>query len=538
MKKSQARSFLAIEFASSGVKFVKMTQSANRFDLVDARFVPVSLERDPEKQAELWKAAASEMLAGEDVKSEPVLLVVNTTQTCFAQFTLPKLPKKELEGTLKWKMKDQLPFPVEEAVLDYRLSEPEKIGKQLRCQSRVCAVPKSVVDRYSKVLSAVGCREIVLVSSIFSISSLASTLLQAKPSLVAVVDIGHSMTEIALYAAGRLSFLRKISFGGEVVNTCLTQSLVTERGTVSLTHEEAERAKQTESLFDPMGEHLIAAKVEASKLHSLIRPELERFIDELKRSFHYYAEEHGDAGLAAARVVEHVFLTGGTSRLGGMCEYLEERLDIPTQQIQLENELAIQSQARVKDLSPFYRLIAAVLDHPYVPASYAGHAARGMKRVLGKLSYKVVAIACALFLVAVGWILDFNYRRIVHARQDLRAQVDNLIPGYEAAQNIRSLERKLERAQILMSAILEKEPLWLELFKELSHSFPPEAVLESVTYGEGILVVKGRIDGTGDKASVSDLALAMEWPIFRNVNIVRTEQREDATYFEIRCLLS
>lgn len=531
MKKSRARSFLAIEFASSGVKLVKILQAENRFQLIHARFVPVSVAQDSQKQTALWRTAAKQVLAGEDVAKEAVLLVLNTTQTCFARAIIPKLSQKEIEGTLKWKMKDQLAFPLEQAVLDYRLQEAEQVGKEPLFSSVVSAVPRPVFDRYAQVLFGLGCRDVILVPTVFSISRFSNTFAQGKSSLVAVIDMGHSITEIALYRAGQLRFLRKIAFGGEAVTTALAQPLVLDRGTVSLTYEEADSVKRTEDLLEPVGERLVASKVEASQLHALIRPELERFVHELKRSFRCYTEEEGE-------VVERVLLTGGTSQLRGICEYLGEKLEIQTSPIQLETDLDITEQAETKDLSSFYRLIAAVFDHPCAPPSFQGTVTRGIKRFVGKLSYQAAAIVCAVFLAAVGGMLDWNYRRIIQASRALQAQVDNLKPGYEAAQNIRLLERKIERAHTLSSAILEKEPLWSELFKELSHSFPPEAVLEQVRYGEGALVIEGRIEGSEGRTSVSDLALAMEWPIFKSINIVKTEQREGATHFEIRCLLS
>jgi type IV pilus assembly protein PilM len=528
MNPNQEKSYLAIELASSGIKMVKMKQKGSRFHLVEAKPKAQSLEQRRLSGDEQWQAALREMISNENPERQSALVTINSLHASFSQFILPRIPAKELAGTLKWKMKDQLSFPLEEATLDYRFSEAVKIDKEPLVSTLVSAVPRKVVGRETQILSAVGLGNCQPTQSIFSITSLSGTFPNASDTLVAVVDLGESITDIALYASGRLSFQRKIPFGGRHLTELMTQTLVNEQGAaVSLTWEEAEKVKRNEKLLYPQGDQLIEGKIAASKLHGLIRAELEKFIKEVKRSFDYYAHEHGD-------LVEQIYLTGGGSKLSGLVELFQENFDVPAKTVAFHNDFSVASHLQGQDLSPFYRLIGSILDHQAGHPTWLVRATDWGEKRARQLSPIQIGIACAAFLLLSCGFMEWRYQSMMTTTDDLKSRVENLRPGYEAAQEVRAIEQQIDQGDILRSLILQNEPYWIEVFEEFSSVIPQGAAFTSISYeGEGFLL-EGVIDLQAGDTTVADILLALEGPIFPKVNLLNREKREQSIVFSIR----
>jgi type IV pilus assembly protein PilM len=518
---------LAIEFTTDAVKFVRLARDGDRYTIEKLKSISVPYSEQLEEQVQAWRTGAREILSEEKVENHTLLLGVNGKHASFSQFTLPKIPKKELRETLTWKMKDTLSFPIEEAEVDFRICG-ESVGGQGNPQlAYVSALPRSVVDLHRNILKDLGCAGVRPAHCAFSISKMPNAFPGNDQSVTAVVDIGDSVTEVALYDSGSLHFLRKLSFGGRVLNSVMTQAVTTERGTVALTREEATRARQETTLLQRRVDEVIAGKVEATKIHALIRPEVEKLINELKRSFDYYANEQGNE-------VEKVFVTGGSSRLKGLVELLQEQLTIPTQQLSALPDVAVAGKVEFDDVSTYYRLISLVLDDEQAQQALIRKAAGWGEKVAHKLPRWPVGAACVLLIVLLCFLMEWKTKRFVSATRNLKSQIENLQPGYQNAKKIRAIEQQILRSDILSSVVLQKEPLWSDVFMELSGTLPAGVILERVRYENNSLLIEGNSDTLGGEKTVTDLLAALKGPVFQEVQLVNKEKRGSVTAFTIR----
>ena len=315
-KKKEEQSFLAVEFGSSAVKLIRMQEIDGTLQLLQASSCPIPTSEDPKMQDEFLEQAARQLLLNEKLEDQKVIFSINNLHTCFSQFVIPKIPRRELKETLKWKMKDQMPFPTEEAVLDWRLFEMKSEGKSQQFSVLVSALPQELLERFMHNLPNHVSKSVVPAYATYSIARMSNAFSLSDHPLVVIIDIGHLITEISFYEDAKLSFLRKIAFGGHMLSQCLMQPLTSEKGRMALSPEEAEQIKRKENLFDLANQKTVDGKIEISKLYPLIRPELEKLSGEIARSLDYYAQEHGQK---PARL----FITGGTSRLKGLDEFLD-----------------------------------------------------------------------------------------------------------------------------------------------------------------------------------------------------------------------
>ncbi len=530
-KSEHEKNVVALEFLENGAKLVKMSVARDRHQLLKAKSVLFESPSDKNEEEKKWKEALLKLLEGEKLEDQTLLLSVNSPHACFGKFVLPKIPHKELSEILKWKMQDILPFPPEEAVLDQRLFEIPGTENEPRYTALVIATPHGFANRFLRVLFEAGFPSFIPVYSSFTISTFPRAFDLPARHLVAVVDIGYTMTEINLYEGGRLCFVRKIAFGEQLINQVLTQSLVSERGRVSLSFEEAKHAMYRERILDSQNKNMVAGKIEASKLYALVRPEFEKLIGELQRSFDYYTQEHGEG-------IERVFITGGGSRLMDFSEFLEKELDIPVKPLRLDDDLTVKDPScRTEELPMYYRLISLMVDRKDTEISLLADFERSAEKVVRTLSYPKVAFTVLWIIAALFGGLFWREKSIRHKTALVRAQMVNLEPGFEFAKKVHAIENQIKQSKQISNHILEREPFWREVFSELSHFTPRGVILSSVSYMDHAFILRGNIYSASSETVLSNFIISLEGAIFKKVTLVSVEKKPEqkTAVFTIRC---
>lgn len=142
---------------------------------------------------------------------------------------------------------------------------------------------------------------------------------------VVMMDIGGGTTDIAIFRGGDIWFSKVLPIAGEHITNDIAVGL-------KVPYEEAERLKKEEGtarVDDISGEERIEIVtiggerkiISRRKLAKIIEPRLEELFDMAMAEI----EDAGYRDLIPAGIV----LTGGTALLNGICEFVQERYDIP-----------------------------------------------------------------------------------------------------------------------------------------------------------------------------------------------------------------
>lgn len=145
---------------------------------------------------------------------------------------------------------------------------------------------------------------------------------------VALMDVGGGTTDIAVFRGGDIWFSKILPIAGEHITNDITVGL-------KVPYEEAERIKREEGTarvdeinsderveIVTIGEE--RKSIPRSRLAKIIEPRLEELFDMAMVEI----EDAGYRDLIPGGVV----LTGGTALLGGICEFVQSRYDIPARQ--------------------------------------------------------------------------------------------------------------------------------------------------------------------------------------------------------------
>lgn len=249
-------------------------------------------------------AAVRHLWSDRRFRSKRVVLGLTHPQVIVRDLTVPKLDTKELQQALPYLVRDTLPFPADQALLDFHAVGPAPDGGT---QGLVVAAPKeAVVDAVHAVERAGLFVESVDLSSFAAMRSVATV----QDGAELVIDIGAYSTNLVVHVAGVPRMVRCVPRGGAEIT-----ALIALRHDLSI--DEAELTKMRIGLSgdpeDPRSDEVVATVGEA--LRPLFR--------EVRSSAAWFTNHLPDSPIT------HISLCGGGSLLPGLADVIRRRFDVP-----------------------------------------------------------------------------------------------------------------------------------------------------------------------------------------------------------------
>jgi type IV pilus assembly protein PilM len=218
---------------------------------------------------------------------------------------LVPLPPREKKGEawlsqIVHEIQGTIPYPIEELFYDYAMQD----GKAM-----VALAPKAIVEQYKEVLvkAKLQCRAI----EPESVSLGRAVIHDANPALI--IDLGDRVSTLTLFDKGKVYFSDCIRIAGNAFTGSIAEAL-------GISYEEAEKKKQ---------EYGFEAKTQA-KLRDALERSFEPIIKEIEKVRDFFKEKTGQPA-------ERILLTGGSSNLKGIVEYLQSRISGVSVQLASEN---------------------------------------------------------------------------------------------------------------------------------------------------------------------------------------------------------
>jgi type IV pilus assembly protein PilM len=289
--------------------------------------------RDPEAVgamlAELWDRAG--------FPSRRAVLGVANRRVVVRDVALPGGRRQNLAGSLPDEVRELVPFPLEEAVLDFDPVDEVDIEGRPAVMGLLVAAHRGAVDALISASEAAGIEPVGIDLAPFAVvravgADEVGMDLESEGDEV-VIDIGAEVTSVTLHDHGVARFVRILPTGGRDTTTAVARGLGT-------TDEDAERLKRGQTT--PGG----PAPADARRI---ALDHAAGLADEIRSALEYQVAQ------APGTKVGRVVLTGGGSRLEGLPDVIEERLDAPVEpgrafgRIRLELEM---SEAVMEEAEP------------------------------------------------------------------------------------------------------------------------------------------------------------------------------------------
>jgi len=518
--------YIGIDIGSSTIKAVEIEAGlAGELTLKKANMV---LKHEGIKKA----------LSGMPSKGAKVIAIINCPTICLRYLTIPAMPGKELNEAVKWEVKDKMPFPLDEASMDFNIQEEIEEAGVKKLRIKFAAAPTRVINDMMTLLKEAGIEPVSLTEPPLAVEFLTRSLNLNKEEAAAIIDIGSEFTEINIVKHDSLKFYRKINSAGAAITKAMIGELFLDQGRVKLSPDDAEKIKIDYGIPKEITPDLIEGKISASQLISLIRPATERLLQEIERSFEYYRGEQG------GDKVKSVLLFGGSARLKGLAEFLQENLGIPVSVGDSLKGINVRKGAIDNPESVKHRLANAV--------GAALSEGKGINLLPVELKRKIVrtfkhaAVESVIAAVVVSLVLTLIGMRIQLASYDKKIGAANLelkttLPQLEIVFNYERLQDEASRRRALIDMALSDTPPWNDVFRELSNKMPKEAVLTEMALRSNELFLKGEIAGTAQNREelLSNLIASLQGGVFRDVSLLKAtigEGEKTKSEFEIKCV--
>ncbi|WP_244928622.1 type IV pilus assembly protein PilM [Nocardioides sp. W7] len=338
---------IGLDVGTSGVRAVELVPRRRSFAV--KRFAEVPLPRGAVRAgAVVDSAVLSESLRDlwsvGRFRSRRVVLGIANAGVLVRQVDLDWMPPEDFRRALRYQVQDVLPFPVEDANLDYYLlGEPELPDAQ------------GVLHRKARVLLVAAARDLVdsLVTAVHgarlhvdAVDLMPFALVRARTpdgltpagAVEAIVDIGADLTSVVVHAGGVPRFVRVIAgLGGDTITHAVQQRY-------DWTWDDAESTKIALGLG---GLPAIPAdpRVPAEGPHpaqSTIAAAADQLVAEIEATLDFYRTSTMDPyGALEAVSIDRLLLTGAGSRLGGLDALLGERLGLAVSSLDVREHLRV-----------------------------------------------------------------------------------------------------------------------------------------------------------------------------------------------------
>lgn len=259
-----------------------------------------------------------------------VVASIPETQVYTRMIRLPMLTDSEISSAIKWEAEQYIPFPVEEAVIDYQIIDRKENATPPQVYVLLIAAPKVLVNRYVKLIQMSKLDLIAVETELMAISRSICPVDQT----VLVADFGARSTNIAIVKNSALMMSRSIPTAGDALTRAVAQGLGIEA-------QQAEEYKKTYGLAEQNLD---------GKIKSILYPILRMVSDEIKKAVHYFQSE------AESEQPKSIILTGGSAGMPEVASIMTELLGIevlignPFTKIQIDPVVVKQ----LANFSPYY----------------------------------------------------------------------------------------------------------------------------------------------------------------------------------------
>jgi type IV pilus assembly protein PilM len=213
---------------------------------------------------------------------------------------IPDVPMRELPSVIRIEAEQEIPFAVDEVVLDYHV-----IGRQNRLlELALVAAKKSKVMEYHTVVTGAGLDPVVVDVDGFALGN--QFQLSPRPGWTAVVDIGATMTKVSVVGNGHVHLVRDVPLGGDRCTKAI-----------------AARLRTPVEMAEAIKIHPAPAPEGVSQACAALAQELAL---EIQRTLDYFAT----SGMIPGQVTG-IVLAGGSAQLTGLPEQVAATLDLPVE---------------------------------------------------------------------------------------------------------------------------------------------------------------------------------------------------------------
>ena len=310
--KSKSNSLIGLDISSTSVKLLELSKNNDRYRVEAYAVEPLPpnavVEKnisDVEGVGEAIRRVVGRSRSGTKLAAVAVAGSAVITKTIEMDASLSD---DEMENQIIVEADQYIPYPLDEVAIDFEVQnlsehDPEQVEVLLAaCRRENVELREAALDLGGAKARVVDIEAHAMKRAFELVQSQLGT--HPEELVVAIIDIGATMTTLSVLADDKSIYTREQLFGGKQ----LTEEI---QRRYSLSFEEAGLAKKQGGLPDDYEEEVLA-------------PFKDAVLQQVTRSLQFFfsSSQYDD--------VDYIVLAGGTASIDGLAEMIENKLGTPT----------------------------------------------------------------------------------------------------------------------------------------------------------------------------------------------------------------
>jgi type IV pilus assembly protein PilM len=306
----KTKNLVGLDIGSSAVKLVELKDAkGGGYKLVKTGLETLSPEAIVDgaiMDASLVVDTVNRIIASLNVRNNEFGTSLSGHSVIIKKISLPAMSAEELAESIRWEAEQYVPFDINDVNLDYVVLEG---GAGDTMDVLLVAVKKDKISDYTSVITQAGRTPMLVDVDAFALQNAFEANYPIEPGrVVALVNIGASVTNVNVLSGLNTIFWRDISFGGNQYTDAIQKQL-------SLSFDQAEALKKGEST----AEHTV------SDILPILRSVSDDLAQELQKTFDFFI------ATTSTEKIDQLFIAGGSSRVVNLDTQLKERFGIPVE---------------------------------------------------------------------------------------------------------------------------------------------------------------------------------------------------------------
>jgi type IV pilus assembly protein PilM len=323
------RELIGVDIGTYAVKLVYLKGSPGQWSLVRWAVIPygddLPLDTPLTDRRAQAVVALQNYLRTADLPIKRVATSVSGNAVIVRYVKMAKMPAVELAKSLKFEAEPYIPFNIEEVNLGFSVLGDVIEEGQTQMETVLVAAKKDSVDLRVDLLKEAGLQPVIMDVDAFALESAYEILFPPpQTETVLFMNIGATFTNMSIIEKGASRVVRDVFIAG---NT-LTKAIQTQ---FQCDVKTAEQKKITYGIAPQEG-----ADAEAQQVSEVLLPVARDLLVEVQRSIDFFLSQGSD------RVVNKIFLCGGSANLKGLDQFLNQELNIP---VEIFNPLSLISNS-------------------------------------------------------------------------------------------------------------------------------------------------------------------------------------------------
>lgn len=319
----EGKNLVGVDIGSSSIKVCQVKES--RRGLLLHRFGFAALPPGAVVDGQVMDASTvvetlKRILAEAKIRTKEAALSVSGQSVIIRKITVPAMTSAELAEQITWEAEQHIPFDIKDVQVDYQVLRRRADAGQM--DLLLVAARKDQISAYAQLAKDAKLKPVVVDIDAFTIqNAFEATFGVGEAEVVALINVGASLSSLNVLAGGTSSFTREIAHGGNLITEEIQRQL-------GVPFEVAEAYKCGRS---PDGGPV------PDRVPGLVDQSVDSIAAEIQRSLDFFMATSGEGDISRA------VLTGGTANLPGLAAAIERRARVqvhtmhPAQRCVLDN---------------------------------------------------------------------------------------------------------------------------------------------------------------------------------------------------------